>query len=307
MADLLVGGALLSGFINVLFDRLASKEVLNFIRGKKVIPKLLKELEITLMSANVLLNDAEDKQLGDNNVKKWLEDLKEVLYKADHMVDKINTKALQLRMEKDERKRAKNKGEIFPCLEEFELERCQKLNMALPVCNFPSLKCIDITSCNELVTVFPASAHVDSTYPRLKKLFIRGCPMVESFSEMGLLPITLKTLSIESCDMLIENRMRWNLQRNLSLKQFEIIECGGVVDSFPEEWLLPPTLRILSIKFCSNLKVLNGKGFQHLTSLQELNLHYLEKLECLPNEGLPQTLTSLDIDGCDLLISQKIS
>ncbi|XP_062078840.1 putative disease resistance RPP13-like protein 1 isoform X2 [Humulus lupulus] len=198
-----------------------------------------------------------------------------------------------------------DKGEIFPCLEEFELERCQKVNMALPVCNFPSLKCIDITSCNELVTVFPASAHVDSTYPRLKKLFIRGCPRVESFSEMGLLPITLKTLSIESCDMLIENRMRWNLQRNSSLKQLEIIECGGVVDSFPEEWLLPPTLRILSIKFCSNLKVLNGKSFQHLTSLQELNLHYLEKLECLPNEGLPQTLTSLDIDGCDLLISQK--
>ena len=49
MADLMVGGALLSGFINVLFDRLASKEILDFFGGKKHIPKLLNELKTMLL------------------------------------------------------------------------------------------------------------------------------------------------------------------------------------------------------------------------------------------------------------------
>ena len=101
MAEL-VGGALLSGFLSVLFDRLASKEVLNFFRGKKLIPKLLKDLETTLLSADVLLNDAEEKQLRQANVKKWLEELKEVLYEADRVTDKINTEVLRLKMEKGE-------------------------------------------------------------------------------------------------------------------------------------------------------------------------------------------------------------
>ncbi|PON43430.1 hypothetical protein PanWU01x14_273690 [Parasponia andersonii] len=100
MADLMVGGALLSGLLNVLFDRMASQEVLDFFRGKKLVPKLLEELKITLLSAGVLLNDAEEKQLREPNVKKWLDELKEVLYEADRVVDKINTEALRLKQEK---------------------------------------------------------------------------------------------------------------------------------------------------------------------------------------------------------------
>ncbi|GMN24274.1 hypothetical protein TIFTF001_047625, partial [Ficus carica] len=95
MAEVLVGGALLSGFFNVLFDRLASQEVLNLHQRKKGVSKLLKELEIKLRSANKLLNDAEVKQLTDEDVKKWLDDVKEAVYEADHVMDKINTKALR--------------------------------------------------------------------------------------------------------------------------------------------------------------------------------------------------------------------
>ena len=98
----MVGGALLSGFLNVLFDRLTSKEVLNFFHGKKLIPKLLKDLETTLLSADVLLNDAEEKQLRQPSVKKWLDELKEVLYEADRVIDKIDTEALCLKLEKCE-------------------------------------------------------------------------------------------------------------------------------------------------------------------------------------------------------------
>ncbi|GMN71393.1 hypothetical protein TIFTF001_051826, partial [Ficus carica] len=102
MAEVLVGGALLSGFLNVLFNRLASQEVLNLLQRTKGVSKLLEELEIKLRSANKLLNDAEVKQLTDEHVKKWLEDVKEVVYEADHVMDKINTEALRRKVEEDE-------------------------------------------------------------------------------------------------------------------------------------------------------------------------------------------------------------
>ena len=41
MAAALVGGAFLSATLQVLFDRMASQEVVNFIRGRKVPATLL--------------------------------------------------------------------------------------------------------------------------------------------------------------------------------------------------------------------------------------------------------------------------
>ncbi|KAL5564737.1 hypothetical protein UlMin_027901 [Ulmus minor] len=103
MAELLVGGALLSGFINVLFDRMAPQDVIiKLFRGKKDVVKLLDELKIKLRSANVVLFDAEEKQLTNQDVKEWLDDLTDVIYKADFLMDKIDTEALRREMEDDE-------------------------------------------------------------------------------------------------------------------------------------------------------------------------------------------------------------
>ncbi|XP_062081282.1 putative disease resistance RPP13-like protein 1 [Humulus lupulus] len=191
--------------------------------------------------------------------------------------------------------------ELFQCLKQFDLVSCGKLSVALPMCNFPSLEYINISSCDELVTIFPTSTHIASPYPSLNLLNTMHCSRLETFSEMGL-PFTLQRLRIASCDKLMENRMKWNLQGLPSLISLEIWHCGEVVDSFPEEWLLPPSLRSLKIFECNNLKALNSKGFQHLTSLRQLDLLYLEKLECLPAAGLPQSVTYLSIEGCSLLI-----
>ncbi|XP_062081271.1 putative disease resistance protein At3g14460 [Humulus lupulus] len=191
--------------------------------------------------------------------------------------------------------------EIFQCLKQFYLKSCGKLSVALPICNIPSLEFINISSCDELVTIFPTSTLIDSAYPSLKTLSTRNCSRLETFSEMGL-PFTLQHLRIASCDKLMENRMKWNLQRLPSLNSLQLWVCREMVDSFPEEWLLPPSLRRLNIFECNNLKALNSKGFQHLTSLRRLDLLYLKKLECLPAGGLPQSVTYLSIEGCSLLI-----
>ncbi|KAM5552066.1 putative disease resistance protein [Rosa sericea] len=101
MAEL-VAGALLSSFLSVWFDRLASGQVKDFIRGQKTTEGLLKKLEIKLLSVNKVLDDAEEKQIRDPTVRKWLDELKDVVYAAGDVLDEINTEALRRKLEVDQ-------------------------------------------------------------------------------------------------------------------------------------------------------------------------------------------------------------
>ncbi|RZC19116.1 putative disease resistance RPP13-like protein 1 isoform B, partial [Glycine soja] len=92
MAEL-VGGAFLSAFLNVVLDKLATDEVVDFIRGKKVDLNLLENLKSTLRVVGAVLDDAEKKQTKLSSVNQWLIELKDVLYDADDMLDEISTKA----------------------------------------------------------------------------------------------------------------------------------------------------------------------------------------------------------------------
>ncbi|RZC19126.1 putative disease resistance RPP13-like protein 1 isoform C [Glycine soja] len=92
MAEL-VGGAFLSAFLNVVFDKLATDEVVDFFRGKKVDLNLLKNLKSNLSAVGSVLDDAEKKQIKLSSVNQWLIQLKDVLYDADDMLDEISTKA----------------------------------------------------------------------------------------------------------------------------------------------------------------------------------------------------------------------
>ncbi|KAG5042167.1 hypothetical protein JHK85_006405 [Glycine max] len=93
MAAAVVGGAFLSAFLDVLFDRLASPEFVHLILGKKLSKKLLQKLETTLRVVGAVLDDAEKKQTTNTNVKHWLNDLKDAVYEADDLLDHVFTKA----------------------------------------------------------------------------------------------------------------------------------------------------------------------------------------------------------------------
>ncbi|XP_071723421.1 putative disease resistance RPP13-like protein 1 [Rutidosis leptorrhynchoides] len=96
MARALVEGAFLSAFLQVLFDRMASREVVDFFRSRKLDKgRLLQKLKTALLSTNAVLNDGEEKQMTNDHVREWLDELKEAVYDADDLFDEIATEDLK--------------------------------------------------------------------------------------------------------------------------------------------------------------------------------------------------------------------
>ncbi|XP_034707025.1 putative disease resistance RPP13-like protein 1 [Vitis riparia] len=94
MADVL-----LSASLQVLFERLASPELINFIRRRNLSDELLNELKRKLVVVLNVLNDAEVKQFSNPNVKEWLVHVKDAVYGAEDLLDEIATDALRCKME----------------------------------------------------------------------------------------------------------------------------------------------------------------------------------------------------------------
>ncbi|XP_044470864.1 putative disease resistance RPP13-like protein 1 isoform X2 [Mangifera indica] len=89
----MVAELFLSAFLQVLFDRLAPTELPKF-----AVPEgfhsTLEEWKYTLKMIEALLDDAEKKQLTDGAVKLWLDDLKDLAYDVDDILDEFATDAL---------------------------------------------------------------------------------------------------------------------------------------------------------------------------------------------------------------------
>ncbi|KAM5585639.1 putative disease resistance RPP13-like protein 1 [Rosa sericea] len=160
----------------------------------------------------------------------------------------------------------------------------------------PNLETIEVHKCSKLRSL---PQHMHNLLPSLWLFFVDDCPELESFPEGGL-PSKLKYLYIWRCKKLIGNRMQWGLPTLTSLEFLwvDLRGCEQVVDSFPDEGLLPPTLSQLSIH---GILKLDGKGFTQLTSLKQLEIHNCPELQCLPDEGLPTSLSYLHIVNCPLL------
>ncbi|KAJ6995800.1 hypothetical protein NC653_012617 [Populus alba x Populus x berolinensis] len=92
---LAIGGSFLSAFLQVLFDRMASREVVGFFRDRKLNDRLLKKLKVLMISVNGVLDDAEEKQIAKPAVEMWVNELKDAVYEADDLLDEIAYEALR--------------------------------------------------------------------------------------------------------------------------------------------------------------------------------------------------------------------
>ncbi|KAF3455378.1 hypothetical protein FNV43_RR00001 [Rhamnella rubrinervis] len=102
MAELVAGlvvDALISAAIEQLFERLASTQVVDFIRRKKIDQNLLEDLKRMLTSANRVLDDAEKKMITNPDVREWVLKLQDEIHGAEDLVDEINAEALQREVE----------------------------------------------------------------------------------------------------------------------------------------------------------------------------------------------------------------
>ncbi|XP_057744612.1 putative disease resistance protein At3g14460 [Arachis stenosperma] len=93
MPGALVAGAFLSGFINVVFERLISREFVKLVVGKKLNRQLVERLQTALLAAEALVADAEQKQFGNELVRKWLDSLRDAVYTADDLLDRVLIRA----------------------------------------------------------------------------------------------------------------------------------------------------------------------------------------------------------------------
>jgi hypothetical protein len=214
--------------------------------------------------------------------------------------------------------------ELFPRLKTLRISACSNLESHCehegPLEDLTSLHSLKIWECPKLVSFpkggLPASCltelqlfdcanlksmpeHMNSLLPSLEDLRLFLLPKLEFFPEGGL-PSKLKSLYIENCSKLIAARMQWSLQSLPSLSKFTV-GVDESVESFPEEMLLPSTLASLEILSLKTLKSLNCSGLQHLTSLGQLTITDCPNLQSMPGEGLPSSLSSLEIWRCPLL------
>ncbi|XP_048426113.1 putative disease resistance protein At3g14460 isoform X2 [Pyrus x bretschneideri] len=156
-----------------------------------------------------------------------------------------------------------------------------------------------VSECENL-KLLPDRIH---TLTALRYLWISGLPNVESFAEGGL-PPNLQSFYISSCEKLWPSVEYWGLQRLVSLRTFLIKGSEDVLETVLKEQTLPTTLLTLGIYGMKSLKSLEGRGLQHLTSLQKLKIYGCDSLESLPKEGLPASLSYLNIYRCPSLMKR---
>ncbi|KAK5833053.1 hypothetical protein PVK06_016864 [Gossypium arboreum] len=199
---------------------------------------------------------------------------------------------------------AASEGSHHQHLNYLDIRFCQNLisfqiEDGLAVTNLTQLV---LFSCRSLKSL-PEQMH--SVFPSLEDLAITDCPEIERVSNEGL-PSKLKKFTISRSDKLIESLIRkreWSLHKLPSLTSFYISHSEAEMECFPDEHLLPSSLTSIEISDLRNLKSLEYKGFQHLTSLCKLSIFSCPNLQTMPPNMFPSSLSCLFIFNCPKLQS----
>ncbi|XP_050882119.1 putative disease resistance RPP13-like protein 1 [Lathyrus oleraceus] len=99
MAATMIGSAFLSGTVQTLVEKLASKEFLDYFKKTKFYDSLLEQLGQPLLTIQPVLDAAEEKQINTPSVKQWLDGLKDALYDAEDLLNQISYDSLRCQME----------------------------------------------------------------------------------------------------------------------------------------------------------------------------------------------------------------
>ncbi|KAL1146398.1 hypothetical protein V6Z11_A11G369300, partial [Gossypium hirsutum] len=91
--------AALSVFLELLGGKLLNS-ALNFVADHKQLRHQLKQWQSILPDIQAVLTDAEEKQIKNEGVKKWLDDLQDLAYDVDNILDEFAYEELRLKLQK---------------------------------------------------------------------------------------------------------------------------------------------------------------------------------------------------------------
>ncbi|KAI9115364.1 hypothetical protein K1719_013683 [Acacia pycnantha] len=112
MAGAVVGGAFLSAFLQVAFDSLASRHVLDFFKKPKFNQTLLSKLKIVLLSIDAVVDDAEQKQITNPKVKDWIDMVKDAVFDAEDVLDEIDYEMCKRKLEAEQKSQTSAIGKV---------------------------------------------------------------------------------------------------------------------------------------------------------------------------------------------------
>ncbi|KAG6632447.1 hypothetical protein CIPAW_13G160300 [Carya illinoinensis] len=253
-----VVGLLLSPFLQVFFEKIASGEFVDFFRSRKLDSRLLKRLEIVLLSANAVLEYAEEMQFTEHMVKKWLDELKDAVYDAEDILDEIHTEVLRCKLDAEFQTIATKSltslpdkmHVLLPSLGRLSLGNCPEVE-SFPEGGLPSkLSSIDIIDCDKLIANRRGWGF--QNLPSIRYINVQGnCKDVESFPEAGLLPTNLVSLEIGKFPNM--KSLDYKALRHLtSLDDLSIYFCPKL--KFMKEEGLPASISTLWISQCALLE-----------------------------------------------------
>ncbi|XP_027910642.1 putative disease resistance protein At3g14460 [Vigna unguiculata] len=85
----MIKGALVSSFVQITIDNLASRFG-DIFRGDKSNKKMLSNLKVKLLAVDVVADDAEQKQFTDGRVREWLLQAKDAVFDAEDLLEEID-------------------------------------------------------------------------------------------------------------------------------------------------------------------------------------------------------------------------
>lgn len=91
--------------VPVLLEKLTSPELLVFLQREGLSSKI-KTLTDNLKMIHTLLHDAELKQLSNNKVEKWLDELQDLAYDMEDILDEFETDVLEKKLKKNQQEQA---------------------------------------------------------------------------------------------------------------------------------------------------------------------------------------------------------
>ncbi|KAB2059936.1 hypothetical protein ES319_A11G342100v1 [Gossypium barbadense] len=94
-----IGEAALSVFLELLGGKLLNS-ALNFVADHKQLRHQLKQWQSILPDIQAVLTDTEEKQIKNEGVKKWLDDLQDLAYDVDNILDEFTYEELRLKLQK---------------------------------------------------------------------------------------------------------------------------------------------------------------------------------------------------------------